>query len=173
MNLESMVDRGIDPFNVIVVLLIMQVIIFVLLIAMNIRYSRMKRSYSSFMRGKSGKNMEESILSKFEEVDKNIKLTYENSKNIKDIRRQMLGHYQKIGIVRYDAFLEMGGNLSFALTLLDQEDNGVILNVMHSREGCYTYIKEIIKGTSYIELAEEESESLERAIFQDEYVKAP
>jgi hypothetical protein len=43
------------------------------------------------------------------------------------------------------------------------------MNVLHSRDGCYTYVKEIIKGESYIELAKEESESLERAIFQDEY----
>ena len=40
---------------------------------------------------------------------------------------------------------------------------------MHSRGGCYTYIKEIVKGESYIELAEEEKESLERAIFQEAY----
>ena len=78
-------------------------------------------------------------------------------------------HYQKIGIVKYDAFHEMGGDLSFALTMLDENDNGWILNAMHSREGCYTYIKEVVKGQSYIELAEEESESLERAIFQEAY----
>ena len=61
----------------------------------------------------------------------------------------------------------MGGNLSFALTLLDGDNNGFILNSMHSREGCYNYIKEIVKGESYIELSEEEAESLERAIFRE------
>jgi len=173
MNLENLESWGIDLLEIIVFMLALQVIIIVMLIIVNIRYSRMKKRYSGFMRGKDGKSMEASILSKFAEVDKNIKLTHENSKDIKDIRRQMRGHYQKIGIVKYDAFIEMGGNLSFALTLLDQEDTGVIINVMHSREGCYTYVKEIIRGESYIELAEEESESLEKAIFQDEYVKTP
>ena len=114
-------------------------------------------------------NMEESILSKFEEIDKYISITDENAKDIKEIYSRIGKHYQKVGIVKYDAFLEMGGNLSFALTLLDQDDSGFIMNVLHSRDGCYTYIKEIIKGESYIELAEEESESLERAIFQEEY----
>ena len=66
-----------------------------------------------------------------------------------------------------DAFNEMGGNLSFALTLLDGENSGFIINSMHSREGCYNYIKEIVKGASYIELSEEEAESLERAIYQE------
>ena len=77
--------------------------------------------------------------------------------------------YQKTALVRYDAFHEMGGNLSFALTMLDEENSGWIFNAMHSRGGCYTYIKEIVKGESYIELAEEEKESLERAIFQEAY----
>ena len=74
---------------------------------------------------------------------------------------------QKVGILRYDAFNEMGGNLSFALTLLDGNNNGCIINSMHSREGCYNYIKEIVKGESYIELSEEESESLSRAIYRE------
>ena len=55
------------------------------------------------------------------------------------------------------------------LTLLDANDNGFVLNVMHSREGCYNYIKEIVKGESYVELSSEETESLEKAIFQEAY----
>ena len=63
----------------------------------------------------------------------------------------------------------MGGNLSFVLTMLNDQNSGWLLNAMHSREGCYTYIKEIINGKSYVELGEEEKESLERAIFQEVY----
>lgn len=53
--------------------------------------------------------------------------------------------------------------------MLDEENSGWVLNSMHSREGCYTYVKEIVKGESYIELSEEEKESLEHAIFQEAY----
>ena len=77
--------------------------------------------------------------------------------------------YQKVGIVKYDAFNEMGGKLSFALAMLDNNNTGWILNAMHSREGCYTYVKEIVKGESYVELAEEEAEALDKAIFEDGY----
>ena len=45
--------------------------------------------------------------------------------------------------------------------------SGWIINAMHSREGCYTYVKEIVKGESYVELAEEEAEALDKAIFHD------
>ena len=92
-----------------------------------------------------------------------------NEEKIKGISKKMESHYQKVGIVKYDAFHEMGGNLSFALTMLDENDNGWIFNAMHSREGCYTYIKEIVKGESYIELSEEEQQCLEKAIYQEEY----
>lgn len=67
-------------------------------------------------------------------------------------------------MVKYDAFNEMGGKLSFSLALLDQKNDGFIINAMHSREGCYTYIKEIIDGNSVIVLAEEEKEALNIAM---------
>ena len=133
------------------------------------KYDRLKQSYFSFMRGKDGKTLEKSILAKFDELEDLSALVKKHSADIKDIHRRMSSHYQKIGIVKYDAFLEMGGNLSFALTMLDEKDNGWILNVMRSQEGCYTYVKEIVKGESFIELSEEEAESLERAIFQETY----
>lgn len=67
-------------------------------------------------------------------------------------------------MVKYDAFHEMGGKLSFSLALLDQKNDGFIINAMHSREGCYTYIKEIVNGNSIIVLADEEKEALDIAM---------
>lgn len=160
---------GLDPVYLIILLFLIQVLLFVLLISVNMKYNRLKTSYSSFMKGKDGKNLEESMLTRFSELDEIAEIAKKNQIDIQDIYKKMKLHYQKIGIVKYDAFHEMGGDLSFALTMLDENDNGWILNAMHSREGCYTYIKEVVKGQSYIELAEEESESLERAIFQEAY----
>ena len=114
------------------------------------------------MKGRNGKNLEKSIFKKFAELEEISELVRENEEKIKGISKKMESHYQKVGIVKYDAFHEMGGNLSFALTMLDENDNGWIFNAMHSREGCYTYIKEIVKGESYIELSEEEQQCLEK-----------
>ena len=72
--------------------------------------------------------------------------------------------FHKLGIVKYDAFKEMGGNLSFALCMLDDSNTGFILNTMHGRDSSYTYIKEITKGESYATLGEEEKEALEKAM---------
>ena len=72
--------------------------------------------------------------------------------------------YQKVGIVKYDAFKEIGGTLSFVLTLLTKENDGFIMNSMHSNsEGCYIYIKEVKSGEVFVTLSEEETMSLEQA----------
>jgi len=169
MKSEILSNTGIDPVYIMILLFLIQILLFFLLVNVNMKYNRMRTNYASFMRGKDGKSLEQSILDKFSALDDISEITNKNNKDIKNIYKKIRGHYQKIGIVKYDAFLEMGGNLSFALTMLDENDSGWIMNVMHSREGCYTYVKEIVKGESYIELAEEESESLERAIYQEAY----
>ena len=69
-----------------------------------------------------------------------------------------------MGLIKYDAFHEMGGKLSFALAMLDGNNTGFVINSMHSREGCYTYIKEIIDGKSYIPLGAEEQKALNQAM---------
>lgn len=158
---------GIDPGIIMIVLFMLIVVLFLLTIHASLKYSRLKASYNSFMRGKDGRSLEESILDRFEELDELSTLTMKNRADIKKINEDMLSNFQKVGILKYDAFHEMGGKLSFALTLLDGNDSGYIINSMHSREGCYNYIKEIVKGESYIELSEEEAESLERAIYQE------
>jgi hypothetical protein len=86
-----------------------------------------------------------------------------NEKNIRKMFDNMKFTFQKVGLVKYDAFNEMGGKLSFSLAMLNESDNGFVLNAVHSREGCYTYIKEIIDGNSIITLAEEEQEALKMA----------
>lgn len=156
---------GIDPAYLFIFLFVLIVILFILNVSINMKYNRLKRSYTSFMRGKDGKTLERSILDKFDEFDEVSKVVRKNSADIKTLFQEMKGNYQKAGIVKYDAFNEMGGNLSFSLALLDGNNSGWVINSMHTRDGCYTYVKEIVRGESYIELAEEEVQALEQAMF--------
>ena len=158
---------GVDPGIIIIALIVLIVILFFMVISANMKYTRLKSSYNSFMRGKDGRTLEDSIFERFEELDHLTESTLKNRQAIRKINEEMMSNFQKVGILKYDAFHEMGGKLSFALTLLDGNNSGYIINSMHSREGCYNYIKEIVKGESYIELSEEEAESLDRAIFQE------
>ena len=122
------------------------------------------------MKGKDGKTLEDSFKERLSEVDTVVKVVKQNRQEIKEINRKLGKNFQKVGIVKYDAFNEMGGKLSFAIAMLDDNNNGWILNAMHSREGCYTYVKEILKGESFVELADEEAEALDKAIFSDEFI---
>ena len=158
---------GIDPAFIFLFMLILFVVLFILYVNVTMKYNRLKNSYATFMKGKDGKSLEKSIFGKFDELDENAELVRANEKEVKEISEKKKKHYQKVGIVKYDAFNEMGGKLSFALAMLDGNDSGWIINAMHSREGCYTYVKEIVKGESYVELAEEEAEALDKAIFHD------
>ena len=160
---------GIDPAFIFLFMLIRIIALFVLYVNVSMKYDRLKNSYNSFMKGKDGKTLEESLLSKFSEIDGLAKLTKQNRQDVKDIYRKMEKDFKKVGIVKYDAFNEMGGKLSFAIAMLDGNNSGWILNAMHSREGCYTYVKEILKGESFVELAEEEAEALDKAIYKEAY----
>ena len=81
---------------------------------------------------------------------------------------------QKVGLIRYNPFDEMGGNLCFALAVLDGNDNGFVLNGIHSRTGSFTYAKPIEMGVSIYMLSEEEIKAVDAAkrnTYQPEHEK--
>lgn len=116
------------------------------------------------MEGADGKSIESLIHEHLDEIESIRTVGEKNSAAVKDIYEKMQYTFQKVGIVKYDAFHEMGGKLSFALCMLDKVNNGYIINVMHSNNGCFAYIKEIINGESFIELGDEEANALKQAV---------
>ena len=158
---------GLFSFNAIYLILgmlVLTIIAIILAIVTLCKLKGLKRKYNLFMNGSEAESLEPLLLQRFAEIDSLKISNKENASNIKEIFENMKFVYQKIGIVKYDAFNEMGGKLSFSLAMLDNRNNGYIINSMHSREGCYTYIKEIIKGESYIDLGDEERQALEQAL---------
>lgn len=166
---EMLGSLGVGAGYLIILIFLIQILLFVLLISVNMKCNRLKRSYGSFMRGKDGKSLEKSFRAKFHELDDIIKRTEASEQRIREISKTLRQSYCKKAIVRYDALNEGNGDLSFVLTMLNRQNSGWIFNSMHSKTGCYTFIKEIVKGESYIELTAEEKECLERAIFQEAY----
>ncbi|MCI6203484.1 MAG: DUF4446 family protein [Lachnospiraceae bacterium] len=140
------------------------IILFILVIVNMVQTSKMKKKYKKFMSGKNAKSLEEILVKRLNQIDSLVDANATNEKNIKKVVNNMKFTFQKVGLVKYDAFNEMGGKLSFSLALLNASNDGFVLNAVHSREGCYTYIKEIIDGNSIIVLAEEEQEALNMAM---------
>lgn len=157
-------DYGIDIGYVILGMAGVILLMFILLIVTMAKNASMRKKYNIFMDGESGKNLEKSILDKFASIDTLESNVDEIYRKIKMINNQLITAYQKIGLVKYDAFKEIGGKLSFVLVLLTAENNGFILNSMHSsKEGCYTYAKEVVNGEAFVILSEEEQQALEEA----------
>lgn len=161
----------IDPAYFIIALLVICIGLLVYIILVNKKLNELNGKYKTFMSGKDGKTLENVVAKRFSQVDELIQCNKNMNEKIEEINENLLSTFQKIGIVKYDAFKEMGGKLSFALALLNKENTGFVINAMHSREGCYTYIKEIIKGESYILLGEEEQEAVDKAVNCDNYME--
>ena len=155
---------GIDPGIILIFVLGVLLIVLVYMIKISMKMSRFIKKYKMFMRGLDGASLERAFAARFNQMD----LLEENSRNhmeeIRKIKEVQNITLNKVAIVKYDAFKEMGGKLSFALAMLDKENNGFVMNAIHSSDGCYTYVKEIIKGESYVVLGEEEKEALRQAV---------
>lgn len=155
---------GFDSDYIIIGLAAFVIILMILMIINVVQMRKLKKNYKIFMDGKNAKNLEETLIKRLDQVDALMKANDANEKNMKILFKNMKMTYQKMGLIKYDAFHEMGGKLSFSLAMLDVRNNGFVINAMHTREGCYTYIKEIVDGNSIIVLSEEEQEALNRAM---------
>lgn len=164
-NFLNMVGLGgIDAGYLLLGLFIINVILLILLIVAFVQINSFKKKYKKFMLGKDGGSLEKDIMTLYED-NKFIKLNVsENRDNIKELFKKHETALQKIGLVKYDAFKEMGGKLSFALVLLDENNDGFLMNSVHSSDGCYSYTKRIKNGDSEIALSNEEKVAVERAV---------
>ena len=161
-NLQELTGIRLDLF--VIALAALVVVLIIILIVNSVKMSKLKKNYKIFMEGKDAKSLEDTLIRRLDQIDDLMESDKENKEAIQVVLDHLDATYQKVGLVKYDAFNEMGGKLSFSLALLNRKNDGFIINAMHSREGCYTYIKEIISGNSVILLSEEEKEALEEAV---------
>jgi hypothetical protein len=145
---------------------VLMLLLIILLIVFMIKMRRLKKRLDQFVMGRSGSSLEEDIASLYAD-NQSMKLkTDDNRLAIKKLNKEFDYAYQKMGIVKYDAFRQVGGQLSFSLALLNRKNDGFLINSVHSTEGCYSYTKEIKDGKSALTLGEEETKALETAMSQ-------
>ena len=145
-------------------LLIVVVILLVCVFNLSLGLNRLSRKYAIFMKGKDAQSLEKVFKRKFELIEKLTVNSEINAENIAKLEKMQNMILDKYGIVKYDAFEDMGGKLSFVLAMLDNNNTGFLLNAIHSRENCFLYIKEIVNGESYVALSDEEIQALKKAV---------
>lgn len=167
---EMLYNLPFNPMYMIIVSSGLSLILLVAFIICIIKMNKLYRRYDRFMRGKDAETLEDTMLGILEQVKElNVK-DRANKDMIKNLTKQVKNSFQKFGLVKYNAFKGMGGNLSFVLAMLDDNNTGFVLDVVHSREGCYLYLKEVEEGATEVLLGSEEQEALEQALG---YVKRP
>lgn len=151
-----------------VFLLILVSIVIILLIGfavLIVKFSNLNKRYKNFMEKLGqGKNIEEDLENYMYRVDKVERQNTEISNQVEAIEHNLTSCIQKIGMVRYNAFKDVGSDLSFALALLDEKNNGVVLNGIYAREMSNIYAKPIENGKSTYVVSEEEAKAIEKAI---------
>ena len=152
-------DLGYTVVAILILAIVVIILMIILIIQIN-KTGKLKKRLDLFLLGKDGASLEQDIINLFEDNKYLRNSTDNNREDIRTIFKRLESVYQKMGLVRYDAFNQMGGQLSYSLVLLDENDNGFIINSVHSTEGCYSYSKEIRNGDNSISLSAEEAEAL-------------
>ena len=161
---DSLGLGGMDIGIPILILFILLVILLVVAIIAIVKMVRMEKRLNAFLCGKDGMSLEESILSVHEENKYLKSCTDRNKKDIRILYKKAERTISKVGLVKYDAFQQMGGQLSFSLALLDEHNDGFIINSVHGTDGCYSYTKEIQAGCCKLALGKEEEKALLLAV---------
>lgn len=151
------------------VITILLVIGFIVMIA---RLTSINKKYKNFLNKLgNGKNIEEDLENYMYRVERVEKQNAEITTYIKNLDEDLTKCIQKVGIVRYNAFKDTGSDLSFALALLDENNDGVVLNGIYSREMSNIYAKPVVNGKSSYTVSEEEQQAIDKAIASEKVYK--
>jgi len=116
--------------------------------------------FNFFKKGKKEPENLKEILVQFKDLEKSLEKI---SEELEKLKKENKFNVQKVGIVRFNPFKEIGGNQSFSAALLDGNDSGIVITSLYSREGNRVYGKPIKAGTSDYLLSNEEKEAIEKA----------
>ena len=150
------------------ILLIVSILAVIVLFIMNVNNKKMiaklTKRVDDLTSGGDGKSLEEELDQIIEDNRRLLDDSDRNSEDIRKIFERLKTVYQKMSIVKYDAYEQLGGEMSAVVVLLDENDNGVLLNNVYSPEGGYVYTREIEKGKCRHELGAEEEQALAEAL---------
>ncbi len=128
------------------------------------RLIKIEKKYKSLTRDIEGDSLENIMARYYDKIDDINTQMGKLDEKVEKSEEKLLQCIQKLGFIRYNAFNDIGGELSFSIALLDGENNGFILSSIHNRNSnSMVYSKPIKKGRSFYTLSAEELQALDRA----------
>lgn len=161
-NILQFIDSNIGYLWIATILLV--IILLVLVIILLVKNRKLYRKYDIFMRGKDAESLEDSIFEAYDAIKELQAREKIDQEDISQLKTVMGKTFQRMAVVRYNAFPGMGGNSSCAVALLTQSLDGLVLNIVHSRESCYFYVKTVHNAEPEVLLGKEEKEALDEAL---------
>ncbi len=143
--------------------LIISIILGVWLIVLTLLLARFLIFFKKLTKGVEVSDLKKVLEKLLLQAEANIKDVKDVNKRIDNLEADVKFHVQKVGLIRFNPFKELGGDHSFSLALLDANDSGVIITGLHTRERTRVYMKDIKKGGSAVELSTEEKKALASA----------
>ena len=143
---------------------ILSIIVLLYTMVIHSRLSQLRKKYDFFMRGQDGQSIERKLLvevTELREASKAMEMLFQQQSIIKKVQEST---FQKVGFVKYNAFENIGNDLSFSLTILDGENNGLCISSVYGRNESRIFCKPILEGKSVVSLSQEELESLSEAL---------
>ena len=149
---------------IIIGLAVITLLLFIITMILLSSVKKLEKKYRKMMRGVNNKNLEQAISDNLDNIEKALSKSQEAIEECKSISEELKGCVNKIGLVRFNAFKDVGSDLSFSIDILDSYNDGVIITGIYSRHDSTTYAKPIDKGISRYDLSEEELHVLNEAI---------
>jgi Protein of unknown function (DUF4446) len=149
---------------IVIALIIITTLLLIVVISLLSSVNKLEKKYRKLMRGTNNKNLEELINLKLEEIDKSMEVSKEAINKYELIKEEIKSCVNRVAIMRYKAFKDVGSDLSFSVAILDSYNDGIILTGLYSRQDSVTYAKPVDKGISRYELSEEEMHVLNEAM---------
>ena len=146
--------------------IVLVIALLVYCIILHIRLGSLKKKYDFFMQGDNGASLERKLsveVSEIRDAAKGLETMMTEQAAIRNIQSNTI---QKIGFVKYNAFENIGNELSFSLTLLDGNLNGIVISSVYGRNESRIFTKPIVNGKSLASLSQEELASLQAAMGQ-------
>ena len=144
--------------------IVLVISVLVYCVILHIRLGSLKKKYDFFMQGDNGASLERKLSVEVSEIRDAAKGLESLLTEQAAIRNTQSNTIQKIGFIKYNAFENIGNDLSFALTLLDGNNNGICISSIYGRNESRIFSKPIVKGKSLVSLSQEELESLNEAL---------
>lgn len=150
--------------NFMIFLSLLTLLLLIIVIGLAIYIYKINKTYIRFMKKiGNGTDLDQMLKKYLDEVAEIKQDNTEIKAYYTKLDNDIASSIQKVGLVRFNAFQNVGSDLSFALALLDRDNNGIVLNGLYGSDSSNIYAKPVLNGESSYQLSEEEKDAIKIA----------